>query len=144
MPLPTAPLPANVIAALQRGNMIEAIKLMRAAGGIGLKEAKDAIDQHLGGNSVSGGLAASDGSLPSAVLEAMRRGQKIEAIKLLREQAGLGLKEAKDAVEAYQGEAGAAADQSSPGEVPRSGNLAWVAVLVVIALVAYFILRRLG
>jgi len=74
----------------------------------------------------------------------MRRGQKIEAIKLLREQTGLGLKEAKEAVESYQGEADAAAGQRSPGEVPRSGRFAWVAALLVIALVAYYFLRRSG
>jgi ribosomal protein L7/L12 len=144
MPLPTAPLPANVIAALQRGNTIDAIKLLRESSGVGLKEAKDAIEQHLRGNSGSVVTAASDGSLPCSVVVAMRRGQKIEAIKLLREQTGLGLKEAKEAVEGYQGKADAAAGQRSPGEVPRSGRFAWVAALVVIALVAYYFLRRSG
>ncbi|NJK43870.1 MAG: hypothetical protein HC933_05910 [Pleurocapsa sp. SU_196_0] len=36
------------------------------------------------------------------LLELIRSNQKIEAIKLYREQTGLGLKEAKDAVEALE------------------------------------------
>src|SRR5437764_14638715 len=39
---------------------------------------------------------------PPAVLDALRRGRKIEAIKLYREAAGVGLKEAKDYVEAIE------------------------------------------
>ena len=34
--------------------------------------------------------------------EALDRGRKIEAIKLCREWSGLGLKEAKEAIEAYE------------------------------------------
>lgn len=39
--------------------------------------------------------------LPAAALEALSRGQKIEAIKIVREARGLGLKESKDAVDQY-------------------------------------------
>lgn len=41
----TAPLPADVRAALEKGQWVEAIKLLRASGGMGLKEAKDLIDR---------------------------------------------------------------------------------------------------
>jgi hypothetical protein len=45
-PDPTsAPLPAEVRAALEKGHWVEAIKLLRASGGMGLKEAKDLIDR---------------------------------------------------------------------------------------------------
>ena len=37
-------LPANVIAALQNGNKIKAIKLLREATGMSLKEAKEAVE----------------------------------------------------------------------------------------------------
>ena len=40
-----APLPADVRAALEKGQWVEAIKLLRASGGMGLKEAKDMIDR---------------------------------------------------------------------------------------------------
>ncbi len=39
---------------------------------------------------------------PSEVIEALRRGAKIEAIKRYREQTGAGLREAKDFVERLQ------------------------------------------
>ena len=45
-------------------------------------------------------MAESDQDSPAQVVAALERGQKIEAIKLLRELRGLGLKEAKDLVEA--------------------------------------------
>ena len=40
-------LPPEVIAALQRGQLVEAIRLLRSAGNIDLKQAKQAIEQHL-------------------------------------------------------------------------------------------------
>lgn len=39
--------------------------------------------------------------LPTAVVAALSQGQKIKAIKLLREARAIGLKEAKDAVDEY-------------------------------------------
>jgi len=47
MAFPPPPLPPQVQQALQRGNQIEAIKLLRAATGLGLKEAKQLIDAHV-------------------------------------------------------------------------------------------------
>jgi ribosomal protein L7/L12 len=40
--------------------------------------------------------------LPTNVLEALQKGQTIEAVIRLREATGLGLKEAKDVIDAYQ------------------------------------------
>lgn len=78
--------------------------------------------------------------LPPEVLAALQRGNKIEAIKLLRQLTGLGLKEAKDAVEAAPQHA--QLGQGSPGEVSRSGSIGWVLlVLVIAALVGYFLMR---
>ena len=81
------------------------------------------------------------GALSANVIEALRRGHKIEAIKLVREQTGMGLKEAKDAVDAYE-RTHPKAPASSPGEVPRSGNgMWWVAALLLAAAAAYYLLR---
>jgi ribosomal protein L7/L12 len=44
--------------------------------------------------------------VPPAVLDALRRGRKVEAIKEYRAATGTGLKEAKDYVEALQRRAG--------------------------------------
>jgi ribosomal protein L7/L12 len=46
-------------------------------------------------------------NVPSSVIDAVRRGNKIEAIKNYRAATGVGLKEAKDAVEEIQQRAGA-------------------------------------
>jgi ribosomal protein L7/L12 len=46
-------------------------------------------------------------NVPSSVIDAVRRGNKIEAIKNYRTATGVGLKEAKDAVEEIQRRAGA-------------------------------------
>lgn len=45
-------------------------------------------------------------NLPRAVVEAMQRGNKIQAIKEYREASGLSLKEAKDFIEEVQRRAG--------------------------------------
>lgn len=49
-------------------------------------------------------MTESDEPLPHEVIAALERGQKIEAIKLLRELKGIGLKEAKEAVDHYEPE----------------------------------------
>ncbi|SRR5260221_5080852 len=47
MPTHDGSLPPDVIDALNKGRLIEAIKLLRTGNGIGLKEAKDIIDSHI-------------------------------------------------------------------------------------------------
>jgi Ribosomal protein L7/L12 C-terminal domain len=46
---------------------------------------------------------ADDDALPSALYDAIARGKLIQAIKIYREATGVGLKEAKDAVDAMAG-----------------------------------------
>ncbi|MGX5680706.1 ribosomal protein L7/L12 [Schumannella luteola] len=60
-----------------------------------LREQIGVLYKHLGIGQLG---AASSGPNP-AILDAIRSGQTIVAIKLYREQTGVGLKEAKDAVE---------------------------------------------
>jgi len=110
-------------------------------------------------------------AFPPEVLEALKKGNKLEAIKLLRAAAKVGVAEAKTVVEALQnaqgGKSTAAAPQPpkrpnvgiahkhhainpnlirrpglSPGEVPRSGDgMGWVVVLVGGLLLAWYFLR---
>lgn len=145
MAFSSKPLPADVIDALQRGNTIGAIKLLRASTGLGLKEAKQVIDGYQRGKS---GLLPSQvpvGSLPAAVASALQQGNKIEAIRLLREQTGLGLKEAKDAIDASMDGGQSAGSGPSPGEVPRTGRLSWWLLAAGTAAVAsYYLLRSPG
>jgi hypothetical protein len=81
---------------------------VREQTGLGLKEAKDAVEAIERGESpdlrpvaalATPGVSGVD---LDAIKELLRQGQKIEAIKLYRQQTGLGLKEAKDAVEAIE------------------------------------------
>ena len=82
---------------------IQAIKVYREHTGCSLKEAKDAIEALERGDSVppvqpqSRFVPPNAGQLESLVYA----GQKIEAIKLYREQTGCSLREAKEAVEAF-------------------------------------------
>ncbi len=99
---------------ISTGRTIEAIKLYREATGVGLREAKDAVES-MEESMRSGAPVSIPATLEQAAahhrspieepgsLEAMIfAGQKIQAIKLYRESTGLGLKEAKDAVEAME------------------------------------------
>src|ERR1043165_2032660 len=95
--------------AILAGNKILAIKLYREQTGLGLAEAKDAVErmesqlQNLSAPRPSQPVESiGPGAVPdhsAAIREAILAGNKILAIKLHREQTGVGLKQAKDAVE---------------------------------------------
>jgi ribosomal protein L7/L12 len=111
--LQTAEEPGEAVRrALQDGRKIEAIKRYREQTGLSLREAKDAVDQMEQELFLPGATASSfqyDQGVESAlqtaeepdeaVRRALQEGRKIEAIKRYREQTGLGLRAAKDAVE---------------------------------------------
>lgn len=136
---PQKPLPPDVADALARGNKVEAIARMRAATGMSLASAKDAVE---GRASVHLGREFPAPAIPADVLTELARGNKVEAIRRLREATGLGLKESKDAIDALAAKAGPAAPGLSPGEVPRvvSAQLApWLLlVAVLVGAVLYF------
>lgn len=103
----TAPtLPAAAIELAQRGEIIEAIKITREQTGLGLKEAKEAVNAYIGSPHLT---VPSDRSnnvhgapeIPLQAIVALNNGQLIEAIKHTRESNGLGLQDAKQAVERY-------------------------------------------
>ena len=89
---------------LRQGGKIAAIKRYRELHGVGLKEAKDAIDARAAGLATPTPAHAQPAHAPPThdpeVLAFLRGGSKIQAIKRYRELHGIGLKEAKDAVEA--------------------------------------------
>ena len=137
------PLPPEVRDAIARGDALEAIKLLRRRTGVGLKEAKHVVEH--GGLGAAGFAPASPASttLSAPVIDALRRGDKIDAIKLLRSETGLGLKEAKDAIERSPHDLHSIASMRSPGEVPRSSGAAWwLVAAVVLALFVYFAIFR--
>jgi ribosomal protein L7/L12 len=98
---------ADVLEQIRRGNKIEAIKAYRAKTGAGLAEAKAAVEAMQAGQPVAVPQAdwsqsGDNAGMLDEIQNALRRGNKIEAIKIYREMTGVGLKEAKDAVEAMQ------------------------------------------
>jgi ribosomal protein L7/L12 len=128
-PIPGYDLPEQTVLAIRllvaNGQKIQAIKLFRENTGAGLKEAKDVIDS-LGSASTATAEPTTQTSgagvvkepqtgnldsttIPGFTLEArtvdlilslLANKQKIAAIKVLREATGVGLKEAKDAIDA--------------------------------------------
>jgi ribosomal protein L7/L12 len=110
---------------IERGNKIEAIKVYREITGVGLKEAKDAVDAMtagqpivvsqatlVSGSALAGAGFASSAALMDEIKRLLRSGNKIEAIKIYREYFNVGLKDAKDAVDAAETEL---KFQSAPG-----------------------------
>ncbi|MDR2111500.1 MAG: ribosomal protein L7/L12 [Candidatus Accumulibacter sp.] len=140
--MPTA-LPEIVLRALARGEKIEAIKRLRETTGLGLKEAKDVIDAQTRETGARSSPATTSGRLPENVIAALTRGEKIEAIRRLRKATGLGLKDARDAIESAR----IRPRRRAPVEVPKSGNTAWFAAYLIVAIagiVAYHFLRGGG
>ena len=154
----TPPLPQDVIDAIVGGNRIEAIRRLREAARIDLKTAHDAVEAWAEGRPLPPlpGLSVSSSALsqtaasllPDDVLDALRGGQRIEAIKRLREATGLGLKEAKDLIEACEADAAGGATTTAAAPMPTvvsargagPGRLlgALLALVVLVALAAWW------
>jgi ribosomal protein L7/L12 len=97
----------DVEAVLQSAGKIAAIKLYRERTATGLAEAKSAVEAIERQSPAPPPPMAGD--LEQRVLALLQGGKKIEAIRIYREQTGVGLKEAKDAVEMLAGKHGIAA-----------------------------------
>jgi len=87
--------------------------------------------------------AGTEMQLPSAAIAALQQGNKIEAIKIIRQERGIGLKEAKDAVDRYvQGDP----LLQSKFAAARAGNkrscLLWLTILVALVLIGYYLFSK--
>lgn len=94
---------------LQRGEKIEAIKALRDATGVDLKQAAEEVDRIDAGQSPSAWATTrpvGDDAVSDEVRRLATSGRKIDAINLLRSEAGLGLKEARKRVERIPGSRG--------------------------------------
>lgn len=81
--------------------------------------------------------------LSPAAIAALHRGEKIEAIRITREERNIGLKEAKDAVDEYVRSQPAL--RSALAEAQGRGTrtvLTWLVVVIVIVVVAYRLLGK--
>ncbi len=71
--------------------------------------------------------------VPDAVIAAVDAGNRIQAIKLLREETGLGLREAKDIVDGLAAQRGGLTDDS-PGIVEHGGAAALIRMVIAIVI----------
>lgn len=84
---------------LAAGRKIEAIKLYREETGLGLAEAKSAVEEIDAGGSHSVKDPFEDKELVDKIVNMLERGEHMDAVKLYREQAGAGMMESKKAVD---------------------------------------------
>ena len=84
---------------LASGNKIAAVKRYREETGVGLAEAKAAVEALEAGNSLADSVTSDDADLTDQVVSLLERGKKIPAVKLYRDLTGVGLKDAKETVE---------------------------------------------
>jgi ribosomal protein L7/L12 len=116
----------EIVLLLQGGKKIGAIKLYRERTGVGLKEAKDAVEALERGEPLPTREAV-DSTMEAEIVRLLEGGKKIEAIKVYRERTGIGLKEAKDAVEAVTAQRGLPS---------RAGCLGAVLLLMAVSVAA--------
>lgn len=90
----------DILTLVAQGNYLDAARMLQSRRGITLDEAAAEIDR-LRGDITPLDPGSADPITPE-IAAAIRAGRKIEAIKLYREAHGVGLKEAKDAVDAYE------------------------------------------
>jgi ribosomal protein L7/L12 len=84
-----------------------------------------------------------DKDLPAPVVNALSQGNKIEAIKLLREANGIGLKEAKDVVEDYiKSQPELSIKLSAIQQETKKTLLRWVIILGALLLAIYWFFIR--
>ncbi|MFQ5611040.1 MAG: ribosomal protein L7/L12 [Anaerolineae bacterium] len=91
---------------LSEKNKVQAVKVYRIHTGVGLKQAKDAVDhfERTGDLKLptsqpeSSGLPLEESAL-AEIKALIAAGRKIEAVKRYREKANVGLKEAKEAID---------------------------------------------
>jgi len=117
---------------LARGEKIEAIKLYREATGAGLAEAKQYVERLEAGQAAGGPPPGLDDAFWQSLVELLKQGQKIEAIKRYRERTGAGLKESKEAVESLTRQSGlpvgSGCGSAAATLLLLAGALAWAAL----------------
>lgn len=153
-------LPPEAVLALKRGQLIEAIKIVREKSGMDLKASKEAVERYArrvqdqpDWNEGDWGRSAPDAamqdrgfaSMPSTALTALAQGNKVEAVRLTREATGLGLADAKRLVENHENPA--VGDFGHlPSDIPRNpmaepgrvqpGSFSWMPVVVLLLIMA--------
>ena len=122
-------LPEHIAELIRKGQKLEAIKLLREETGVSLEEAKEAVD-HMDADPAFDPIGATNqlSGVSDEVQQMAWEGREIEAIKLLREESGLGLKEAKRVVEQLR------TDPTLPQGMKASPVIAVIVALAVLAI----------
>ncbi len=85
------------------------------------------------------------GSLPPAALQALQQGRMIDAIKIVRTEHNLGLKQAKEQVEQYMQQHPELLRQSRVAQTQQQGSMQWVMwMLGLLCLVGLLVWQRQG
>jgi ribosomal protein L7/L12 len=86
-------------------------------------------------------MAESDQGLPAEAIAALARGNKIEAIKIVRQGRNIDLKDAKDRVEEYVRNNPALQQKLAAAQAESRGTFfRWLIVFVLLATAAYYVL----
>jgi len=138
-------IPHDAITAIENGNMIEAIKIVREETGLDLKEAKDLVDQYATqGPSVKSPVEVKQGAsalqMPIEAINALQQGSKIEAIRIVRENNRLGLKEAKDFVEHHIKNNPSIQSQLTARQRESLQGIRWLIISILIIGLTYYYL----
>ena len=123
------PLPDDVRAAMDAGQKVEAIRLLRERTGMGLADAKAAVEA--GTISTDRGTFGHPAGLSAAAADALAQGNVIDAIRLVRQEHGVGLKQARDMVERARRSQPSGEDWRDPMERRRNSAGMWVFVVVL-------------
>jgi ribosomal protein L7/L12 len=160
MPPNSIQFPPEAAAALARGNVVEAVRIVRASAGLPLKEANDLVRAYANGQQA--GRRGADPSaqapfvFPPAAAAAVARGEFVTAIALLREaNPRLDLKTAKEAIDQVrhgaapvEGALKTGVRPNHPARVPTvvagdRGSRGWL-TLMLVGVFAVFVLWLLG
>jgi ribosomal protein L7/L12 len=87
-------------------------------------------------------MAGQSREFPTAATDALAKGHKIEAIKILRQEWGLGLKEAKDTVDTYVKARPNLASQFQEASTGNKRLWLWLPALLTAILLSYRFLHR--
>lgn len=138
-------IPAAAISAIENGNMIEAIKIIREETGLGLKEAKDLVDQYAAQgpqtkSQIEVHQQASGVHMPIEAINALQKGSKIEAIRFIREENKMGLKDAKDFVEQYIRDNPSIQSQLAARQRESLQGFRWLIISILVIGLTYYYL----
>lgn len=137
-------IPAAAKELAKKGQLIEAVKAAREQTGLGLKDAKNAVDAYLRNPNVASRFsrpreALTSYDIPPQAIAALEEGRFVEAVKHTRAARALGLKAAKETVECFLGQH---ADIDARFKAASSAELRRVAkklatILVLLSMLAF-------